>query len=120
MIQSTSCYVRLLFVCLSLVSSVGDQNQEGWRLLVKESIVKLSKVRTCFFKDYIFLGALNLFGAFWVLSWGTSLLYIVGDLAGGGSLAMAVDVTCHVAYFCVLFCLNLLKTFDISATTRTR
>ena len=29
---------------------------------------------------------------FWVLSWQTSLLYMVGELAGGGSVAVAICV----------------------------
>ena len=34
----------------------------------------------------------------WVLSWWTSKLCIVGELAGGGSVAVGVGVKCHASF----------------------
>ena len=85
-IQSKSCNVRLS-VCLC-VPSVGDQNQENWRLLGSLKLQKYEHLFLSFFFNW-FLIFLN----FWlVLSWWESLLCIVGALAGLGSVAVTADI----------------------------
>ena len=70
-------------MCGYVVPSAGYQNQESWRLLVKERITKLAKLRILFF----LLSAINVFqfflSDFLVLSWQTSLLCTVGGVRRG-------------------------------------
>ena len=65
-----------MFVWMYIVSSVNDRNQESWRLLVKESIVNIAKLRTPFFEH---------FNVFYVSK------KLNSGVAGGASVAMAVD-----------------------------
>ena len=58
-----------------------------WRLLVKERIAKIAKLRTpCFFKGK------KQTGIWREKKWETSQLCILGELAKGGSVAVAVAV----------------------------
>ena len=68
---------------LLCVPSAGNRNQEGWRLLVKELIAKITKLRSPLLCFDLFLGFEKIFGLL-VPSWQTSLLCIVRDLAGDG------------------------------------
>ena len=91
LIQSIGCYVQLSgFMSVPLG---GTRNGMDYRLLAKERIAKIAKQGTLFFKILKTFWVLTFLG-FLVLSWWTSLLCIVGELAGGGSLAVgAVDVS---------------------------
>ena len=59
--------------------------------MVEDHITNIEKWRNPFVK-YFFLYRFVILVGFWVLSWWTSLLCIMGELAGGGSMAMAVGV----------------------------
>ena len=95
LIQSISHNVRGCVVCHLSVPSVSYRKQMSWRLLVKEPIAKIAKLRT----PPIF-GRLQPF-RFWIyfsffLSWWTRLLCIVGELAGGWSVVVGVGYRRHV------------------------
>ena len=65
---------------MSCVAFDGDQNLECWKLLVKESIAVIGKILTLNlerFDDFYRLQKKNSFGPL-----RTSLLFIVGELAG--------------------------------------
>ena len=53
---------------LCVVFSVGDWNQESWRLLVEERIAKTAKLRTPFFYVLTIVYFFDFFGDFLVLS----------------------------------------------------
>ena len=84
-----SRYVDMLCVVLSF----GDRNWENWKLLIKERIAKITKLRNLFYLEGFndFFKFYN-FWSFGVLSLWTSLLCIVGELAEGRSVDGAVGV----------------------------
>ena len=74
------------------VPSVDDWNRESWRFLVGERIANIRKLRTLFFWSVLmFICVFNKNKVFGSLQ--TALLCLVGKLAGGGSLAMADDIS---------------------------
>ena len=72
--------LRLLWICDYVVPSVGDQNQESWRLLDKALIAKIAKLRTPVSKGLDHFMCFDIF-------WG---FVLVGQLAGAGSVAVGV------------------------------
>ena len=89
-----SLYVLMSVYVLPCVPSVGDRNQNDWRrLLVKKCIAKNEKNKNPFFwKVSTIFGFFYFFFGFCVLFWQTSLLCMMGKLAMGGSVAVAVGV----------------------------
>ena len=88
------------------VPSVNDRNWESWRLLVKECIANIGKLKTLFLKQILLCSFLT----FWVFgSLQTSLLCTVVELAEWGSVAVGISdrlkvtfdmwhVTCDMGY----------------------
>ena len=66
---------------------VGNRNLDGLRLLVKERIAKMAKLRKPFFKVLTILFVFIIF-----LGGQTCLLCIVGELEGVGSATVAVGL----------------------------
>ena len=70
------------------VPSFNDRNRESWRLLVKDCIANVGKLRILFFV----CGSFRLFFQYKLIVFGlsrTSLLCIVGELAG--SVAVGIS-----------------------------
>ena len=84
----------------------GTRNSVDWRLMVEERIAKISMVLLEALDSFFVLS--NYFFGFWVnklvlqekkyLSWQTSLLCIVMELAEGGSLVVAKDVAVALGF----------------------
>ena len=53
------------------------------------SIAKIENIESFFLTFYPFFGVFKNFLGVWVLSWQTSLLFIEGELARGGSMPVA-------------------------------
>ena len=70
------------------VPSVNDQNQESWRLLVEERIANIAKLGTSFFWNV----SIKKFLLKKKMGFGSSQTTLLG-LAGGGFVAMAVDIS---------------------------
>ena len=79
-----------VYVCVCpCVSSRKTSFPVDWKLLVKEHIANIGIPKDFFFLDTMIIGNLKICH---FLCLQTSLLCIMGELAGGGSMAKAIDI----------------------------
>ena len=76
---------------MNRVPSVNDRNPVSWRLLVKEQITNIGKLRTHFFVFLLFKYKSFFVGCFW------SLPNV--DSGGVSKVAVAISVICDRGYF---------------------
>ena len=88
---------RFFLIMYKNVPSVDNRNRQSWRSLVKECIAHIKQLRITFFWSVLMIFSFKylVFG-----SLQTSLLCIMGELAGGGSVAVGISdswyVTCDM------------------------